>query len=141
MCSHCLAIACLGCVLGFYDIYIYKRERGEENLVWGLLSPETTSIKQEGNWVEFHRLTVTICIHKLLQLGAPFDPEKDFITILHPQTFATRSITYHHLRSEELRKLHSYPLSRVIKLQINHLCSNWPLVNLMICIHASHERN
>ena len=51
-------------------------------LIRGLLGSQTTAIKQECNRVEFHRLSVAVSVHKLLQLGTSLDPEKHFIPIL-----------------------------------------------------------
>jgi hypothetical protein len=55
----------------------------ERYLIRSLLSTESTTIKQEGNWVELNGLAITIGIHQLLQLCASFDPEKYFISILN----------------------------------------------------------
>lgn len=54
----------------------------EKNLIRSLLGPEATTIKQEGNRVEVHRLPITVSIHELLQLCASLDPEKHLIPIL-----------------------------------------------------------
>ena len=58
-----------------------ERER-ERDLIRSLFCSETTAIKQESNRVNLNRLAITICVHKLFQLSASFDPEKDFIPIL-----------------------------------------------------------
>lgn len=57
------------------------------NLIWSLLCSKATAVKQESNGVEIHRLSVTVCIHKLFQLSASLDPEENFIAILKHPTF------------------------------------------------------
>jgi hypothetical protein len=58
----------------------------KEDLIWSLLSPKTTAIKQECNGVHFHRLPITVSIHELLQLCVSLDPEEHFIPILKEYT-------------------------------------------------------
>lgn len=51
-------------------------------LVRGLLTTEPTTIKQESNGVEIHRLTVAVGVHQLLQLCGSLDPEEHLIAVL-----------------------------------------------------------
>lgn len=48
-----------------------------------LLPTKSTSIKEKSNRLEIHRLSVTVCIHELFQLGAAFNSKEHFISILH----------------------------------------------------------
>lgn len=67
--------------VGCEHLCVCVKER-ERDLIRGLLPPETSSIKQEGDRVELHRLSIAVSIHKFLQLGASLDSKEDFITIL-----------------------------------------------------------
>uniref|UniRef100_A0A2P2KFD7 Small ubiquitin-related modifier 1-like n=1 Tax=Rhizophora mucronata TaxID=61149 RepID=A0A2P2KFD7_RHIMU len=51
-------------------------------LIGSLLCTKSTTIKEKGNGVELHRLTITVGIHELLQLSASLDPEENLIPIL-----------------------------------------------------------
>ncbi|MFS7929056.1 hypothetical protein Hanom_Chr04g00328071 [Helianthus anomalus] len=66
-------------------VCVRERERERGNLIRSLLPTKTTPIKQKSNRVKLDRLSVTVSIHKLLQLCASFDPKKHFITILRTE--------------------------------------------------------
>lgn len=69
------------------DRFIWTREdtRIFTDLIWSLLCSKATSIKQKSNGVQIHRLSVTVSIHELFQLGASLNPEENFIPILQHQ--------------------------------------------------------
>jgi hypothetical protein len=55
------------------------------NLVWRLLRLYAMLIKQKINWVETHRVMITVSIHKFFQLSASVDRKENFISILQHQ--------------------------------------------------------